>query len=281
MDSEKVNSLVKDILSKKELSNLKPDFVLEKLVPVLCSNKKIMLKLEKSDYDKFRRSKEHEEILKKVRAELRSVYGVFIPENYNKRHKLLDELRRDKSLENHEKILALHKSSKERLPIYPLIYKKIFEHTRIPSKILDLACGLNPLSYPFLGCKPEYVACDLSDKDLEFVQEYFKIMNIKGKAVQVNLLKDDVSELSKGVDVVFLFKALDSFESVRWNASEDLLKSLKASFVVVSFATKSIGGKKDIKKERRSWFEKMIKRNKWEFSEFEFPGELFYIIRLK
>jgi predicted RNA methylase len=247
----------------------------------LEKHKKIKDKLESSEYPKFRRSKEHEAILKRVRVELREIYGVFIQEDYKKRFELLEKLEKNPSLENHNKILALHKSSQERLPYYPLVYKKIFEITGFPKRILDLACGLNPFSYPYLWCKPEYVACDLAEKDLEFIQDYFSVMNIKGLTKKIDLTKDDagiVGTISEGSDLVFLFKALDSLEAVKRNISEQILKSLKAKFIVVSFSTKSLGGKKTIKKQRRAWFERLVNRLGYKMHTFEIPGELFYII---
>jgi 16S rRNA (guanine(1405)-N(7))-methyltransferase len=278
---DKMKLLVEDIILKRELSNLDPAFVLEKLKLELKKNRKAREKLERSEYQKFRRSKEHELLLKAVRQGLRQVYGVFILDDYKKRHELLEELKDTPTIADHERILSLHKSSQERIDIYLVVYKKIFEHTGVPKKILDLGCGLNPVSYPFLGCRPEYTACDLAEKDLQFIAEYFKIMKVKGKTKRIDLVtqQDEAAKLSEGVDITFLFKALDSLEAVKWNASESLMKKLKSRFVVVSFASKSIGGRKEIKKERRAWFEKVLKRNGWEYSEFELPGEFFYVVR--
>ena len=275
-----IKSVIKDILAKKELNNLNEDFVLEKVSSFLEKRKDIKNKLEQTEYSKFKRSKEHEEIIKKIRTELREIYGVFIQDDYKKRFKLLEELKKNPSLENHNKILALHKSSQERLPYYPVIYKKIFEITGIPKKIVDFACGLNPFSYPYLGCKPKYVACDLAEKDLKFIQEYFGIININGCVKKVDLIKDEASELTKGVDLVFLFKTLDSLEAVKWGNSEALLTKIKAECIVVSFSTKSLGGKKTIKKEKRAWFERLVRKLGYKTQIFEIPGELFYVLNL-
>ena len=273
-----IRLLVKDILAKKELNNLNEGFVAEKLNEFLAKNKDIREKLGTSKYGQFRRSKEHELVIKKVRAGLREIYGVFILSDYKKRYELLEAIRKSPSPENHNRILELHKSSKERLPYYGLVYKKIFDATGLPERIVDLACGLNPLSYPYLGCKPEYLACDLAEKDLEFIKEYFAIMRIRGSVKKVDLIKDNVSKIVKGIDIVFLFKTLDSLESVKWNISQELLKRLKAKSIVVSFATKSLGGKKAIKKERRAWFERLAKEQNYTFESFEIPGEIFYIL---
>ncbi|MBN1792321.1 hypothetical protein JW826_01420 [Candidatus Woesearchaeota archaeon] len=276
---EKLGLLISDVLAKKELSNLEPDFVKPKLIMFLNNHKKIKDRLESSEYEKFKRSKDHKEVVSRVRAELRTVYGVFINDEYRKRHGLLEALKEDPSVENHDNILSLHKSTQERLPIYRMVYKKIFSFTGVPKMIVDLACGLNPISYPYLGCKPEYLACDLSGKDMEFVSEYFSIMNIKGEARKIDLLKNDVSKVTAGADVTFLFKALDSLEVVEWNKSEEVLKRIKSEFIVVSFATKSIGGRKDIRPEKRLWAQRIFQKNRWEYSEFELPGEYFYVVR--
>lgn len=275
-----IKSVIKDILAKKELNNLNEDFVLEKVSSFLEKRKDIKHKLEQTEYSKFKRSKEHEEIIKKIRTELREVYGVFIQEDYKKRFKLLEELNKNPSLENYNKILVLHKSSQERLPYYSVVYKKIFEITGIPKKLVDFACGLNPFSYPYLGCKPKYAACDLAEKDLEFIQDYFRIMNINGCVKKVDLIKDEVSELTKGVDLVFLFKTLDSLEAVKWGNSEALLSKINAKHLVVSFSTKSLGGKKTIKKDKRAWFERLVRKLGYKTQSFEVPGELFYVLSL-
>ncbi|MBW2990449.1 hypothetical protein KY348_01960 [Candidatus Woesearchaeota archaeon] len=284
---DRLNLLVKDILAKKELRNLDKGFVMEKVKKYIITHKKINKKLKQRKYSEFKRSKEHKELIKKIRAELREVYGVFILRGYDKLPKLLKELRKNPSIENHNKILALHKSTKERLPYYALVYKKIFEITGKPNRIIDLACGLNPFSYPYvanLGCEPEYLACDLADKDLEYIKEYFRIMGIKGSTKKINLIKSNLFDVKKLKEVenqyalVLLLKTLDSLETVKRNVSKQILESIKAEFIVVSFSTKSLGGKKAIHKDRRAWFERLARNQGYQVNIFEIPGEIFYIL---
>jgi hypothetical protein len=276
-----------DIMAKKELSNLNTDFVQEKVTRLFSLNeklkKRVLEKFEKCsyDYEKFKRTKERDELLKKARSELREIYGVFVLEDEKKKRSLLESLIKNPTAEANDRILEAHKSTNERLQYYDLVYKKIFEITGIPKSIVDLACGLNPFSYPYLGCKPDYLACDISDEDLKFIAEYFKAMNINGKTLRIDLVKDnnDVICITKGKDVCFLFKALDTLEAAKRNISRELLKNVQSSHAVVSFATKSIGGRKSIRKERRAWFEKIVAKNGWKSSVFELPNEIFYIIQ--
>ncbi|MBU1199033.1 MAG: hypothetical protein KKF46_08370 [Nanoarchaeota archaeon] len=279
--TDKITLLIKDILAKKELANLNPEFILEKVKIFLNNHKKAENKLEQNKFSEFKRSKEHKELMKHVRAELREIYGVFILKGYEKRYKLLEELKKDPSLENHNQILNLHKSSKERLPYYSIVYKRIIEITGKPKRIVDLACGLNPISYPYLGFKPDYIACDLAEKDLEFIQKYFDLMNIKGKTKKIDLINeitDNLASLTKKDDLVLLFKALDSLEAIQRNISSVILQSLKAKQIVVSFSTQSLGGRKAIKKEKRNWFSRVAENLNFKISSFEIPNEMFYVL---
>jgi 16S rRNA (guanine(1405)-N(7))-methyltransferase len=285
METEEfLKRLAEDITSKKELVGLNSEFVIEKIKKTFDLDgklkKKVLAKAEKcSGYEQFKRTKEHDDLLKKIRSGLREVYGAFILEDYKKRTDLLEELKRDPSREAHDKILALHQSTKERLPYYDYVYRKIFETTGIPRKIVDLACGLNPISYPYMECRAEYLACDISDDDMKFIEEYFHIRDIGGAAMRIDLTKDDVTGLTAGFDVCFLFKALDTLEATKRNISRNIMKNISSSYIAVSFATKSIGGKKSIRNERRSWFDKLVKKNGWDCSVFELPNEIFYIIK--
>lgn len=276
--------VVKDILEKKELRNLDNDFVAEKVKKYIDAHKKIKEKIKQTDKDNFKRlqrAKEYKELVKGVRAELREIYGVFILKGYKKLPKLLEELKKDPSIANHNKILKLHKSSKERLPFYPIIYKKMFEITGKPKRIIDLACGLNPFSYPYLECEPEYIAYDLAQKDLDYIKEYFGIMEIKGIVKKIDLLnldKSNLCEIGRKNDLVLLLKTVDSLETIKRNISQEVLESIKADNVVVSFSSISIGGRKAIKKEKRAWFEKLVDRLGYKFVVFEVPGEVFYIL---
>jgi len=280
-----IGLIAEEIISKQELSNLNIEFVKEKIRKMLSENgklsRKVLSKYEhcKGIYYKFRRSKEHDEVIKSIRAKLRTVYGVFILDNYKKRYALLKELKNDDSLEAHNNILALHQSTKERLPYYSTIYPKIFQITGRPHKIVDLACGLNPISYPYLECSVKYLACDLADEDLKFVDAYFKTKEIRGATLRVDLIKDDVSEITKDSDICFLFKTLDTLEAAKRNISRELLKQISSKFIAISFATRSIGGGKAIRKERRAWFKKILDRNHWSFEIFELPNEVFYIVK--
>ncbi len=265
---------------KKGLGSLSAPFIARLLAEALKDQPLVEAKLAKTkSWSEFARSQECEAVSKEVRSRLREVYGVFWSDG--KRDALLKSLIEDPSVEAHDKILALHTSTKERLPYYEEVYQKIFAITGNPKKILDLASGLNPFSYPYLGCKPEYLANELCASDAQFVQSFFDGTKTPGQAFAFDLLNFHetpfLSYLS--CDACFLFKALDSLEAIKWGFSETFLSKIPAKYLVVSFSTRSLGGKKEIKQSKRAWLERIVEKNKWSCKIIELPNEYFYVIQ--
>jgi hypothetical protein len=210
-----------------------------------------------------------------VRKILREVYGAFKKKEFHKREIILDEIKSLNDIEKHIKILKLHRSTSERLPYYFEIYGNILENTDKIDSLLDLGAGLNPFSMPFMHFKvKKYYAIEITEEDVEFINRYFKRLNIDGHAFVKDLTK--VDNLPK-VDVCFMFKLVDTLESLKKDVTKELLSKIKCRWLIVSFATKSLGGKKTISKKRSVWFKRLIKD--YNYKTFEVENEFFYIIK--
>jgi len=272
-----------EIKNTKSLKTLDEKYVRQKLEKFILTYgdvfKKLKKQIEKKGQDNIEKNKYFKEIVKRVRDELRVVYGSFLTNDFSKKEKLLE------NQDDIEELLKIHKSTKERIEFYDEIYDKIFEWYK-PKKIADLACGLNPLSYfkiKEITGDTEYFASDLSSEDMSFLQLFFDKFKIKGQAkaydiINLEVLEDDGFQKS---DLVFLFKALDSFETVKKNISKQLLEGIKAQKIVVSFPTKSLISKIEFKRERRNWFYNFLNKKGWEYQEFEVDNELFLLIDKK
>ncbi len=270
-----LGAVVAAIKQKKELDGLDDDFVRGKVTAALAKEPKLRAKLEAAKgFREFSRSKEFKELKRTVREELRKVYGVF-----------QEEKRRGgkSSTDVAEERLRAHQSSAERLPHYDEVYQRIFAITGEPRSILDLGCGANPYSYDALGCAPFYVAVDLPNDELQAVAKFFKERGIDGEVLGLDLAREynrlDALTAARPFDVAFLFKLLDSLEAARRNVSGKLLDAVHATWLVVSFPTVSIGGGKRIRKERRAWFEKLLRRKGWHWEEFAIENEVFYVVK--
>lgn len=281
LEKELKDIFLKEILDKKQINGISDEFILERLEKYLLTNGKkfkiLKEHINKKGVEKLEKNKNFKEIIKSIKNEIGIVYGSFQTKDFNKKEKILNNI---SSKEEIEKILFCHKSSRERKDFYEIVYKEIFKWYE-PTKIGDIACGLNPLTYFYLPNKNiEYIACDLNQNDMNFLNNFFNKFKIKGvaKAYDVTNLKILEDKDIQNCDLIFLFKALDSFETLKKNISKDLILGLKAKNIVVSFPTRSLVSKIEFKKEKRNWFYKFLKDNKFNFKEFEIDNEMFILI---
>ena len=223
-------------------------------------------------------------MIKQVRARLRKAYGLF-RDDPAKRQKLMEKLLAAPAAAQKkviDEILSTHASTKERLPIYNNLYAKIFALTGKPGVILDLGCGINPFSYPYMKLrKCTYLAYDINEEEINILNKYFSLLRRKIPYFDGQAAAADVLQMQKipPADVCFLFKMTDVLDKNKGHkATEEMLKRIPAEYVVVSFATKTMSGKK-MTAPRRNWMEWLCKRLGYEFTILEFENELFYVVK--
>lgn len=282
------DDIVFAIRNKKELKALDDQFIAQKLKDFFSNisnyqyKEKVLLKLSSSkSFKSFSKSRECDFLIKTVRAELRKVYGAFILEDYNKKYALLKKIDKKSNSSDHEALLLLHKSTKERLPHYEALYEHIFKKIKGKVIVMDLACGLNPLSAVYFRDKiKKYFASDISSQDCEFIKKYFETVEIPNDVFQMDLAdKSNYPRLNKvKCDVCFIFKALDGIERVERNITEDLLKSIDTKWFALTFPTLSLGGVREIKEFRRVWLEKLLDKLEWKWEKKLIENELVYMV---
>ena len=232
------NEIVKKVISKRELKDIDDNFV-----------KSLILELSKRYKGEI--------LFKESRKILRLIYGMY---------------------KSKELTLEKHLSTRDRLSYYKEIYENIFKITGKPNSILDLGCGINPLSYQYLSCKPEYYACDIGKDYIGVINDYFNKNNIKGNAFIFDLINGDYNNLPKA-DVCFLFKVLESLELIKRDISKDIIKKLNCNYIIVSFAKKALGGRITIRKKGRSWFRRILNKLDYKYEILDIGDEIFYVIK--
>lgn len=243
--------IINKIKEKKSLDNLDNKFIKGYIDNYFKDSQKIKDILEK--HPKLEKSKEFKNIVKEVRNELNRIYGMF-------------QLNKDLRLESHT-------STKERMKIYPSIYKNIFSITGEPKRILDISCGLNPLSYNYLGCKPYYIATELTRKDCEILEKYFKKEDIRGEVLQMDLFKEH--KFPKA-DVAFLFKVLGILNDKK--LAERIIKNLEVKYIIASFSLITVNGRK-MNYPLQGWFQRLLKRLNLKYELIKEENEIFYVIK--
>lgn len=153
----------------------------------------------------------------------------------------------------------------------------IFERIGKARSVLDMGCGLAPLDFPFKKHKIDYYACDISRSDIEKANELVRKGLVK-KAFVFDMVYGDYSKLPE-VDACFLFKVLEGLNMAEKDISERIFRKLKCRWIVASFAKKSIGGRKEIKKQGRVWLMKLLNRMKWKYEILNSDDEIFFVIK--
>jgi len=266
--------IIKDLSSKKELIGLE-DFFENFLRKELKHNIELK-KLIKLPIKQLKKKKIYKEFLKKSRSEARRIYGMFFDKNYNKKEVYLQEYEKTKNPKLLTKILELHKSSKERLSFYEDFYNEIFKKIGSVETILDLGCGFNPFSYNLMNQNAKYYCVEISDDTVKFINLFFKIEGIVGKTFKIDLVKNHEKIKTIKTDVCFALKLFDSLEERKRHITKQIINEINAKFLVASFPTKSLGGRREIQKNKRGWFEKNFRN----FSVIEFENEIVYLCPL-
>jgi 16S rRNA (guanine(1405)-N(7))-methyltransferase len=252
------NELIKKIKKKKELKNIANSYVETEIASVLKQN------------PKFEEPKKEKILIKDVRSRLRPIFGIF-QMKLNKREAALEQ-------DDFLTILKTHASTKERLQIYPQLYSEIFAITKKPKSILDLGCGMNPFSFPFMNLKTvKYIASDISDSDLDFINRYFIKHDLPSETQTIDLRKPEESFKLKA-DICFMFKLLDSVETKGHKLAEEIITNLSCKWIVASFAKKGIKGT-PMNHTYRGWIERMLDRINLKYWKLDYPDEIFYIIK--
>jgi hypothetical protein len=253
-----LTTLIAQIKQKRELQEISDEVVAEQLNKYLQQHPKANLTNP--------RSAEYKQALKEIRAKLRRQYGLFRQEKLDASDSLA--------------ILKSHSSTQERFPFYPEIYAKIFALTGRPKIILDLGCGVNPLSVEFMHLKQiEYYAYDISEKEVQIINDYFRQQKIRGEAQVLDVSKIDALKILSAADVCFLFKITDILDRGKGHKqTEEVLQAVPAKYVVISFPTKTMSGR-PMTAPRRKWMEWLCQRLGCKYWFLEFGNELFYVVR--
>jgi len=265
--------ILKEIKQSKKYKTLSEEVINEEIQKYLKRN---------PHYERYKDKK----ILKDIKTELHKIYGSFQTSSKGKREKYLEELKLNSdNAEIIKKILLTNSSTKERLEDYEEVYQQIFKITEKPNSILDLGCGLNPLSFPFMNLeKIHYWAYDIDNADISLINDYFYTMKDKmsGKAETINLAtieEDEIKKLPKA-DVCFMFKLVDVLDRKDHKQSEKIINNLNAKWSVISFSKKTLAGKM-MNFPYRGWIERMLERIGFEFRILDFDNETFYVVRKK
>jgi 16S rRNA (guanine(1405)-N(7))-methyltransferase len=222
--------------------------------------------------------------VKATKRRLHQVYGAFESEMD------VDEARRqiqaayqtgkeDTIRSTCRQLMALHSSTRERLPLLDRFYGEIWAVAGRPTSILDLGCGLNPLALPWMGLAPgaRYVAIDIDAARIGFLNHVLVLAGHPPLARCQDIL---VQPPPESADLALLLKMSPSLERQEPGATLRLLQEVRTPNVAVSFAVKSLGGReKGMLAHYRQQFLPLVAGRSWVVRELLFDTEVVFVVR--
>ncbi len=175
-------------------------------------------------------------------------------------------------------IMAGHTSTRERLPILDSFYAETLAVLPPPARVLDIACGLNPLARPWMPLpeSAEYVAYDIYTDQIAFLNDFFALTGSHGRAEARDVLGRPPEEEA---DLALILKTLPCLEAIDRAAPARLLDATRARRLLVSFPAQTLGGRrKGMAAHYEAGFRRLLDERGWPAQRFEFATELAFLV---
>jgi 16S rRNA (guanine(1405)-N(7))-methyltransferase len=171
-----------------------------------------------------------------------------------------------------------HASTLERLPFLKEFYLVCLKSIAPVHSILDLGCGVNPLTLPWmpLAVDPMYLGMDIFNDMTEFDQRFLRHVHVRGRV----FCKDFLNQLPRQqYQLALVLKVIPLIEQISKTASRPWLESIPAENLLVSFPKYSLSGKgKGMRGNYAERFTQLTQGSSWKIEPFEFPTELAFLL---
>lgn len=197
----------------------------------------------------------------------------------------LDKLTSAKQTGNDQEFRSLciefmnfHSSTLERLKILDRFYDALFARLPRIHSVIDIACGLNPLSIPWMpiASSTDYYAYDIYKDLIEFIGNFVKLAGGKPHVEAGDVLHNPPTIRA---DLAFVLKNVPCFDQIDKAATVQLISRLDARYVVVSFPQRSLGGAdRFLAKQYAARLAELVEGRSWTVSRMEYKTELVFLI---
>lgn len=231
----------------------------------------------------LRSRRSQKEAIKETKNRLHQVAGAYLPGKmrYSDWRTQLTNARsegEDAFRESCRHIMTHHASTRERLPSIETLFQTTLASLAPVHSVLDVACGLNPLVLPWMPLAPDarYIACDLYADMMAFLTDFFFCAEIAGRTERHDVL---TSLPTERVQVAFVLKTLPPMEQIEKGAGLTLLRALPADHILVSFPTRTLGGRdKNMAAHYEAAFLRLVAGEAWNIERFAFDNELCFLV---
>lgn len=178
--------------------------------------------------------------------------------------------------------MRTHASTRERLPHLDRFYRGIWERTGVPRRLLDLGCGLGPLSLPWMEIDDAHVTA--MDVDAGALRTVAGFLGAVGQPHRVEARDLVAAPPDEPADVALLLKLVTTLDRQDREAATRLVRGLRVGHAVVSFSTRSLAGRADARQRTyRDRAERLAADagRVWTLEEASIPGELVFVLALE
>jgi len=237
---------------------------------VILRHPKLIQKIHENRSPHISRLKVYKLFIKDVKKtiyyQLRQ-YHQNTPNEIDLKHLANFNVNNDKSdnIENIVKdLLANHVSTRERLPYYDNFYKQLFKLITPPRTIVDIGCGLHPLSYPYKKKTSlnTYLAIDKDLSAIDILQLFAPhISPIRLKPVCMNIqdiVWSNFLDQNTQFDLAIMLKLIP----VVYRQNKSFLKQLyqiPAKRILLTGNTEAMTKRENIRRKEEHFLRKYIK----------------------
>jgi 16S rRNA (guanine(1405)-N(7))-methyltransferase len=174
------------------------------------------------------------------------------------------------------KVLSGHASTAERIPFINGFYTQLFELTGKPQVIRDLACGLHPLAFPWMGLPTtiSYYAYDIVQPRVDFINAFFSKIGLVPLAENRDILVDPPEHHA---DLGLFFKEAHRFEKRRPGCNRAFWEALNVDKLAVSLPSQDLSGSHSLLETHRKLVHTNLSES-WQIDEILIENEIIFLI---
>jgi 16S rRNA (guanine(1405)-N(7))-methyltransferase len=177
-----------------------------------------------------------------------------------------------------------HASTCERLPILNTYYAQTLASIRPIRSVIDIACGFNPLSVPWMGLEESawYEAYDLYADMAEFLGAALRASHFLPSCNVRTETRDLVTGPPEGeADLALILKFLPLLEQSNTIRTLEWLRKLRTRYALVSFPTRTLGGRNvGMAASYELRFREILQEAKWTAERFVFGNEICFLVEI-
>lgn len=173
-------------------------------------------------------------------------------------------------------VLAQHASTAERIPFMTEFYRILFEEIGTPTSILDLACGLHPLAFPWmnLSTSTQFHAYDILQPRIDLINDFFQKIGMAALAENRDIL---VSPPPIHADLAIFFKEAHRFDKRQPGCNRAFWAHLKVDLLAVSLPVQNLSGTHSLLEQHRRLVLENLPQPKF-VSELIIENEIVFLI---